>query len=324
MRSVTLIILLAFITQAFAKEAEKDFMDNFVDKLVDKLFARLSTLSSVSRPAFLVRQQRFPAPAVKAYGVEQQLAKAKADPDETTVLNSQSAADSVGAASRRQALLSGALAFSGAVLPAMPAFAGAEDSKTVGSFLPESKVEPGLYEFASGAQRTPALRAGTLSPYTFALPGDWKQLPVSNAISGNYCQPRCDEATTELKFGEPKEGNAQIIIIPTKKTAVRINNPKIEDFGSTNRVMDLIGPAITGSIPVDPTEIVSAESAEHDGKTYYTYELDTPDAIYGVHNVAAVTTDQNYVIVAAIAANDKQWGAAREKLLGIARSFRVG
>jgi hypothetical protein len=41
--------------------------------------------------------------------------------------------------------------------------------------------------------RTPALRALALEPYQVLLPETWKEAPVSNARSGNYCQPRCDE-----------------------------------------------------------------------------------------------------------------------------------
>ena len=50
--------------------------------------------------------------------------------------------------------------------------------------------------FLTNKTSTPALRAGTIKvPYSVDLPANkgWKALPVANAVSGNYCQPRCDE-----------------------------------------------------------------------------------------------------------------------------------
>jgi len=38
-------------------------------------------------------------------------------------------------------------------------------------------------------------RAGAIGAYSICLPGQWKEVPVSNAKSGNYCQPRCDEVS---------------------------------------------------------------------------------------------------------------------------------
>ena len=95
--------------------------------------------------------------------------------------------------------------------------ARAGDDKMVGAYLPEDATVPGFYDFTPDAKRTPALRADALGIYHIALPPTWKEAPVSNARSGNYCQPRCDEATTEVQFVDPTAGSVQIIIIPTTK-----------------------------------------------------------------------------------------------------------
>jgi len=47
------------------------------------------------------------------------------------------------------------------------------------------------------------------NPYTFALPGGWKRQTVSNAINGNFCQPKCGEPWTEVVFTGP-EGRCQV------------------------------------------------------------------------------------------------------------------
>lgn len=228
--------------------------------------------------------------------------------------------------SRRQALLAGSLGLAGAVLPAMPSRAEEfKDTKMVGAFLPESKLAPGLYEFVAGPRKTPAIRAGSLQQYSFALPGSWKEAPISNARSGNYCQPRCDEATTEVLFESPKEGSLQVIIIPTTKLNIGKNDPTIEDVGSEKQVLNAIGPAITGSVPVDVEEEIEASKPQKiGGKTYYTYELLTPEALYGLHNFVSVSTNKNYVILCAVTASEKQYSAAKDKLAKVVETFRVG
>lgn len=82
------------------------------------------------------------------------------------------------------------------------------------AYLPESLGLPGFVFFKPSAAKTPALRSGTIdpnAPYTFSLPaaGRWKEAKVANAISGNYCQPRCDEPTTEVIFSSPTQGSVK-------------------------------------------------------------------------------------------------------------------
>ena len=84
---------------------------------------------------------------------------------------------------------------------------------------------------------------------------------MSNAKSGNYCQPRCDEvilcfkirislialkATTEVQFANPVSGTLQVIIIPTNKLMVTEKSPSIDAVGSLDGVLDAVSPAITG------------------------------------------------------------------------------
>ena len=113
------------------------------------------------------------------------------------------------------------------------------------------------------------------------MPGDWKEvrslllrrvayfvshchkkIPVSNAKSGNYCQPRCDEvlfhlprgeakfifskATTEVQFASPTAGTLQVIIIPTNKLMITEKSPEIESVGTLDSVLNAVSPAITG------------------------------------------------------------------------------
>ena len=209
------------------------------------------------------------------------------------------------------------------LLPAFAADAGeVSDSKMVGAYLPEAASEPGFYAFVASSTRTPALRAGALNPYRVNIPAQWKEAPVSNARSGNYCQPRCDEATTEVQFTDPGSGVLQLIIIPTTKLLIAKNEPTIEDVGEIYGILDAISPAITGSVAVEREEVQSATSVAIDGKSYYKYELLTPFADAGVHSLSVVSTNKNYVFIATIGASEKQWARAEGELRKIVDSFR--
>ena len=99
--------------------------------------------------------------------------------------------------------------------PARAVFDGS-DSKMVGAYLPAGP--DGLFSFEARAPRTPALRAGALEPYSILLPPELKEAPVSNARSGNYCPPRCDEATTEVQFVDSNAGSLQVSLLYHNKS----------------------------------------------------------------------------------------------------------
>ncbi len=241
----------------------------------------------------------------------------------TASASASSSPSSSGDRGRRAVLSDAALAAILANVSVGTRAARAGDDKMVGAYLPEDATVPGFYDFTPDAKRTPALRADALGIYHIALPPTWKEAPVSNARSGNYCQPRCDEATTEVQFVDPTAGSVQIIIIPTTKLLIAKNEPSIEDVGELNGLINAISPSITGSVAVEPEEIVSAEEVKHEGKTYYAYELLTPFAEFGLHNVAKVSTSKNYVVIAALAASEKQWGKSEADCKKILDSFRV-
>lgn len=187
-----------------------------------------------------------------------------------------------------------------------------EESKMVGAFLRGSQSITGFVDFVADKSRTPALRAGVLNPYAIALPMDWVEVPVSNARSGNYCQPRCDEATLEVQFAERNSGSVQIIIIPITKLMITKKNPTIGDVGTLSSVLNAISPSITGSVAIEDEEIVDMATFEIENKTYYVYEALTPFAEMGPHNLACVTTNKNYIIILACSANEKQWNNSEQ------------
>ena len=99
---------------------------------------------------------------------------------------------------RRRAVLLGppALVLGGAAAGgpgAGPAAAIAENPVEVASYLPAAAGLDGFFDFVPSDRETPAIRAGTIAKYRFSMPGPWVRRTVANILSGNYCQPRCDE-----------------------------------------------------------------------------------------------------------------------------------
>mmetsp|Transcript_2954 Transcript_2954/g.10698 ORF Transcript_2954/g.10698 Transcript_2954/m.10698 type:complete len:109 (-) Transcript_2954:839-1165(-) len=99
--------------------------------------------------------------------------------------------------------------------------------------------------------------------------------------------------------------------------------PTIEAVGTLEAVLNAVSPAITGSVAVEQEEILSKQSRNVAGSSYYEYELLTPFAAYGIHNLASVTTTQNYVMIATAAASEKQWESSQQELRTIISSFTV-
>eukprot|EP00238_Polyblepharides_amylifera_P005463 CAMPEP_0196580750 /NCGR_PEP_ID=MMETSP1081-20130531/30388_1 /TAXON_ID=36882 /ORGANISM="Pyramimonas amylifera, Strain CCMP720" /LENGTH=235 /DNA_ID=CAMNT_0041900715 /DNA_START=209 /DNA_END=916 /DNA_ORIENTATION=+ len=195
----------------------------------------------------------------------------------------------------------------------------AGDGAQVEAYLPETA--DGFYEYVVKPDRTPALRAEQLDPYRFVLPKTWKEQPVVNAISGNYCQPRCDEPTTEVKFGSPREGNMQVIIAPLTKLT-RLKNQTVDQIGTLDGVINSIGPYITGDF-IEPEDITDMREFEDQGRKYYLYELTTPYAITGQHNLACVTTTKNELLMLLVSSSDKQWNSCEANLRRVVESLRV-
>ena len=188
------------------------------------------------------------------------------------------------------------------------------DSKVVGAY-PEAENEPGFASFVAAA--APRLRAGALNPYRVNLPA---MSAVSNAVR---------ELPASMRRGDDggtvpgaRGGSLQLIIIPTTKLLIAKQDPTIEDVGDINGILDAISPAITGSVAVEAEEVASAKTVSIDGKSYYRYELVTPFAESGLHNVAVVSTNKNYVMIATIGASEKQYAKSEGDLKKILDSFR--
>ncbi|KAF5197324.1 Psbp domain-containing protein 6 protein [Thalictrum thalictroides] len=219
----------------------------------------------------------------------------------------------------RRNLLTG-IALASVVLLQEPSISKAREVE-VGSFLPPSPSDSSFVVFKATPKDTPALRAGNVQPYEFILPPNWKQLRIANILSGNYCQPKCAEPWVEVKFENEKQGKVQVVASPLIRLTNK-PNATIEDIGSPEKLIASLGSFVTGNT-LDPDEVLETSIEKHGDQTYYTYELETPLALTGSHNLAKATAKGNTVILFVASASDKQWPTSQKTLKAMVDSFQV-
>lgn len=231
------------------------------------------------------------------------------------------------AAPRRRALLlaSAATAALG-LLPsaALPLGAQAADRPEVEKYLPA--MDNDLFKFVPDPKHTPSLRAGTIkpdSPYSFGLPAGFREDNVANILSGNYCQPRCDEPWTEVVFTSPSKGRIVVIVSPLVKLT-RKKGATIEDIGTPQGLLQSLGSYITGTF-LEEEDVVSAASVKQDdGRVYYQYEINAQSSLGNMpHSFTAATTKGDVAMLMIASANEKQWAASKKQLQAAVASFRA-
>ncbi len=124
-------------------------------------------------------------------------------------------------------------------------------------------------------------------------------------------------------FNSPLQGKVSVVISPLTKVT-RLVNPQVTDVGPPEKLIESFGPYITGDTIDVANDVVSSASATVDGQTYYTYELFTPTALSGAHNVAALTFKGGVSVLCVASASDKQWDGAQADLRTVVASFRIG
>ncbi|XP_024018995.1 psbP domain-containing protein 6, chloroplastic isoform X3 [Morus notabilis] len=157
----------------------------------------------------------------------------------------------------------------------------------VGSYLPPSPSDPSFVLFKASPKDTPALRA---------------------------------EPWIEVKFEDEKQGKIQVVASPLIRLTNK-PNATIEDIGSPEKLIASLGPFVTGNT-YDPDELLQSSLEKRGDQTYYKYELETPFALTGSHNLAKATAKGNTVVLFVASANDKQWPASEKILKAMLDSFQ--
>lgn len=145
-------------------------------------------------------------------------------------------------------------------------------------------------------------------PYTFSVPQDWDEVPVSIADLGG--------TEIDLRFASPKQGRLFVIVAPCKRFSDVIDDDaKIEQIGPPEKVINAFGPEVIGENVEG--KVLSAEIAEHSGRKYYLYELEPP------HVLITATAAGNRLYLFSITGNGLQWKRHYKDLKRVAESFRV-
>ncbi|GLJ23939.1 hypothetical protein SUGI_0455030 [Cryptomeria japonica] len=144
-------------------------------------------------------------------------------------------------------------------------------------------------------------------PYTFTVPPDWEEVPVSIADLGG--------TEIDLRFSNKKEGNVSVVVAPVLRFADSDDNVKIENIGTPEKLIYAFGPELVGQNVEG--KLKSAEVKELSGKTYYQYELEAP------HALVSATAAGNRLYLMTVSGNGLQWKKYLPNLKQIADSFRV-
>ncbi|KAK6246343.1 hypothetical protein SCA6_009433 [Theobroma cacao] len=135
-----------------------------------------------------------------------------------------------------------------------------------------------------------------------------KQVPVSIADLGG--------TEIDLRFASSKEGRLFVIVAPVLRFADNLgDNATIEKIGPPEIVINAFGPEVIGENVEG--KVLSINTAEHDGRMYYQYELEPP------HALITATAAGNRLYLFSVTGSGLQWKRHYKDLRRIAESFRV-
>ncbi|XP_042007732.1 psbP domain-containing protein 4, chloroplastic-like isoform X1 [Salvia splendens] len=147
-------------------------------------------------------------------------------------------------------------------------------------------------------------------PYKFSVPApaEWNEVPVSIADLGG--------TEIDLRFASPKEGRLFVIVAPVLRFADDLgDNTTIDRIGTPEKVISAFGPEVIGENVEG--KVLSSQVAEHEGRTYYQFELEPP------HVIITATAAGNRLYLFNVTGNGLQWKKHYKDLKKIADSFRV-
>ncbi|PNY15507.1 psbP domain-containing protein 4 chloroplastic-like [Trifolium pratense] len=145
-------------------------------------------------------------------------------------------------------------------------------------------------------------------PYTFSVPQEWEEVPVSIADLGG--------TELDLRFSSSKEGRLFVIVAPVLRFSDELgDNATIEKIGPPDKVISAFGPEMIGENVEG--KVLSSSVAEHEGRTYYKFELEPP------HIFITATAAGNRLYLFGVTGNGLQWKRHYNDLKKISDSFRV-
>lgn len=145
-------------------------------------------------------------------------------------------------------------------------------------------------------------------PYSFSVPPDWEEVPVSIADLGG--------TEIDLRFANSQEGRLFVIVAPVLRFADGLGDDvKIENIGPPDRVINAFGPEVIGENVEG--KVLSMEVTENEGRKYYHFELEPP------HVLITATAAGNRLYLFNVTANGLQWKRHSKELKQISETFRI-
>lgn len=127
-------------------------------------------------------------------------------------------------------------------------------------------------------------------------------------------RPNCGEPWIECVFESAANGRIELIASPLVKLTNKAD-AAMESLGTPDQVIGRIGSILTGAdFDADESLVASGSSKGPDGRTYYTYELNSPYSKTGNRILASVTTKGEVFLILKLSASDKQWAKAEDTL----------
>ncbi|KAI3974612.1 hypothetical protein MKX01_029602 [Papaver californicum] len=154
---------------------------------------------------------------------------------------------------------------------------------------------------------------------TFSVPQGWEE--VTNLVTFNFnCSSiNCTSwggTEIDLRFSSSQVGRLFVIVAPVLRFSSSLGDDvNIEMVGTPDKVISAFGPEVTGENVEG--KVLSTEVAEHSGRKYYQYELETP------HVLMSTTAAGNRLYIFAVTANGLQWRKHYQDLKRISTTFRV-
>eukprot|EP01025_Chloroclados_australasicus_P044348 TRINITY_DN4806_c0_g1_i1.p1 TRINITY_DN4806_c0_g1~~TRINITY_DN4806_c0_g1_i1.p1 ORF type:complete len:268 (-),score=7.47 TRINITY_DN4806_c0_g1_i1:361-1164(-) len=145
--------------------------------------------------------------------------------------------------------------------------------------------------------------------YSFRIPNDWQESPVSIADLGG--------TEIDLRFKNRDEGDLSIIVAPVLRFRdVGYNaDVNMEFLGDPDKIIAGFTPELYGS-PLTDDQVLETNVFKKDDQTYYQWYL-IP------HRMVTATATGNRIFLLATNSNSRQWRKGAEHVKLIADSFYV-
>lgn len=150
-----------------------------------------------------------------------------------------------------------------------------------------------------------------IQPYTFLVPENFQEVPVSIADLGG--------AEVDLRFSDKVGGDLAVVVAPVLRFAdVGFNaDVTIEELATPQKLISAFAPELTGN-PLEEENLIDiGTSSDDSGLVYYNYELKSP------HTLIRATAVKNRLFIITVRGSSSAWRKNQKDFRLIRDTFRV-